>query len=92
MSPSASTRERWYIEFRRRRRKGVVVEGDVVIDDRPAAEVIAAHAERTGAELVAMTTRGRGPLSRLFRSSVPEEVVCRVGVPVLLTRHDGAPD
>jgi nucleotide-binding universal stress UspA family protein len=58
----------------------------VVVDDRPAAEAIAGYAERTGAELVALTTRGRGPLSRLFRGSVAEEVVCRVGVPVLLTR------
>jgi nucleotide-binding universal stress UspA family protein len=66
--------------------QGGTATGRVVIDDRPVAEAIAGYAERTGAELVALTTRGRGPLSRLFRGSVAEEVVCRVGVPVLLTR------
>ena len=57
----------------------------VVADDRPLAEAIAGYAERTGAELIALTTRGRGPLSRFFRSSVAEEVASRSGVPVLLT-------
>jgi nucleotide-binding universal stress UspA family protein len=62
----------------------------VVVDDRPVAEAIAAHAERTAAELIALTTRGRGPLSRLFRASVAEEVAARAGVPVLLT-HPRSP-
>jgi nucleotide-binding universal stress UspA family protein len=67
-------------------RQGATATSNVVIDDRPIAEAIAGYAERTGAELVALTTRGRGPLSRLFRGSVAEEVARRVGVPVLLTR------
>jgi nucleotide-binding universal stress UspA family protein len=66
--------------------RGATATTNVVVDDRPIAGVIAGYAERTGAELVALTTRGRGPLSRLFRGSVAEEVACRVGVPVLLTR------
>jgi nucleotide-binding universal stress UspA family protein len=66
--------------------EGAMTTGRVVVDDRPVAEAIAGYAVRTGAELVALTTRGRGPLSRLFRGSVAEDVVCRVGVPVLLTR------
>jgi nucleotide-binding universal stress UspA family protein len=77
---------------------GVKATANVVVDDRPVAEAIAAYAERTAAELIALTTRGRGPLSRLFRASVAEEVAARAGVPVLLTRprdpagarpHDG---
>jgi nucleotide-binding universal stress UspA family protein len=67
-------------------RQGDAATTSVVIDDRPVAEAIAGYAERTGAELVALTTRGRGPLSRLFRRSVAEQVARRVGVPVLLTR------
>jgi nucleotide-binding universal stress UspA family protein len=67
-------------------RHGLVATGHVVIDDRPVVDAITGYAERTGAELVALTTRGRGPLSRLFRGSVAEEVACRVGVPVLLSR------
>jgi nucleotide-binding universal stress UspA family protein len=66
--------------------RGVVATGSVVADDRPVAEAIAGYAGRTGAEMIALTTRGRGPLSRLFRGSVAEEVAGRVGVPVLLTR------
>jgi nucleotide-binding universal stress UspA family protein len=67
-------------------RQGATATSSVVIDDRAVAEAIAGYAERTGAELVALTTRGRGPLSRLFRGSVAEEVARRVSVPVLLTR------
>jgi nucleotide-binding universal stress UspA family protein len=67
-------------------RQGDTATSRVLIDDRSMAEAIAGYAERTGAELIALTTRGRGPLSRLFRGSVAEEVACRVGVPVLLTR------
>jgi nucleotide-binding universal stress UspA family protein len=68
-------------------RHGIAAVGSVVIDDRPVAEAIVGYAERTGAELIALTTRGRGPLSRLFRGSVAEEVACRTSLPVLLTRR-----
>ena len=64
---------------------GVEATVDVVADDRPVAKAIAVYAERTAAELIALTTRGRGPLSRLFRASVAEEVAVRASVPVLLT-------
>jgi len=67
-------------------RLGETATSSVVIDDRPVAVAIAGYAERTGADLIALTTRGRGPLSRFFRASVAEEVARRVGVPVLLTR------
>ena len=65
---------------------GVEATASLVVEDRPLAEAIAAYAERTAAELIALTTRGRGPWSRLFRASVAEEVASRVAVPVLLTR------
>ena len=67
-------------------RRGDTVTSSVVIDERSVAEAITGYAVRTGAELIALTTRGRGPLSRLFRGSVAEDVACRVDVPVLLTR------
>jgi nucleotide-binding universal stress UspA family protein len=67
-------------------RQGGTATSSVVTDDRSMPEAIAGYAERTGAELISLTTRGRGPLSRLFRGSVAEEVACRVRVPVLLTR------
>jgi nucleotide-binding universal stress UspA family protein len=66
--------------------QAVAARGTVVLDDRTTAEAIARHAERTGADLVALTTRGRGALSRLFRGSVAEVVVQQATVPVLLCR------
>lgn len=62
---------------------GGAVTARVVIDDRPVVDAIAEYAERIGAEVVAMTTRGRG---RLCRGSVANEVAGRVDVPVHLTR------
>ncbi len=66
-------------------RQGGTATSSAVVDDRSVAEAIAGYAERTGAELIALTTRGRGPLSRLFRGSVAEAVACRVDIPVLFT-------
>jgi len=50
-----------------------------------AAEIID-HVAFEGADLVAMSTHGRSGLSRLVVGSVAEEVVRKVGVPVLLFR------
>jgi hypothetical protein len=58
----------------------------VLIGDRPVAEAITDYAERSGVDLIALTTRGRGALSRLFRGSLAEEEVQRSGVSLLLCR------
>jgi nucleotide-binding universal stress UspA family protein len=63
-----------------------VLEGDVV----PALE---AHALKSGADLVVMTTHGRGGLRRLALGSVADEMVRSLPLPVLLTRpREGALD
>jgi nucleotide-binding universal stress UspA family protein len=66
--------------------RGLAARTSVLIGDRPVADAITGYGEQSGADLIALTTRGRGALSRLFRGSVAEEVVQRSGVPVLLCR------
>jgi nucleotide-binding universal stress UspA family protein len=63
-----------------------------VLDD-PIGEAIVEYAQRSGTDLIVMTTHGRGPLSRLWLGSVADQVIRRAAVPVLLIRpHEGAPD
>lgn len=50
------------------------------------AQLILDQAQSIGADLVAMTTHGRGGLERLALGSVADEVVRRVHCPVLLVR------
>jgi nucleotide-binding universal stress UspA family protein len=61
-----------------------VVEGDVA----PALE---AYATAHGADLVVMTTHGRGPLGRFWLGSVADELVRHLPIPVLLVRPTDAP-
>jgi nucleotide-binding universal stress UspA family protein len=58
----------------------------VVSDERPVAEAIARYAELSGADVIVMTSRGRGPLSQLLRGSVAEATARRSPVPVLIGR------
>lgn len=63
-----------------------------VLDD-PIAAAIVQYAQRTGTDLIVMTTHGRGPLSRLWLGSVADQVIRRATMPVLLIRpREGAPD
>ncbi len=57
-----------------------LLEGPVV------AEMLGGQAAATKADLVVMTTHGRGPLSRLWLGSVADEMVRRATTPVLLVR------
>jgi nucleotide-binding universal stress UspA family protein len=63
---------------------GVAVE--CVQRDGPAAEVILAEAREQHADLVVMTTHGRGGIARVALGSVAEEVVRHAPCPVLLVR------
>lgn len=73
----------------RLRERGVTVA--VEQHDGPPAKLIVARARELGADLVAMTTHGRGGLDRLLLGSVADEVVRHATVPVLLVRarNDG---
>jgi nucleotide-binding universal stress UspA family protein len=57
------------------------------------AETLNGHAGSTGADLIVMTTHGRGPLSRFWLGSVADETIRRATLPILLVRpQETAPD
>jgi nucleotide-binding universal stress UspA family protein len=58
----------------------------------PPAPALAEHATSVGADLVVMTTHGRGPLSRFWLGSVTDGLLRRCPVPMLVLRPaDAAP-
>jgi nucleotide-binding universal stress UspA family protein len=64
-----------------------LLEGPVI------AEMLSGHAAATKADLVVMTTHGRGPLSRFWLGSVADEMVRRATPSILLVRpQEAAPD
>ncbi len=54
--------------------------------DGPVAEAILDYADRTAADLIAMSTHGRSGLGRWLMGSVAERVLHAAKVPVLLVR------
>jgi nucleotide-binding universal stress UspA family protein len=58
----------------------------------PPARCIARHAGEIGADLIVMTTHGRGGLRRVWLGSVADELIRTVQVPVLVVRprEDGS--
>jgi nucleotide-binding universal stress UspA family protein len=88
------TRQRAYLENLVRRAAATgqtqasfaVLEGDI-------APVLHKEADRVKADLVVMTTHGRGPVARFWLGSVADKLVRDVRVPLLLIRpSDAAPD
>jgi nucleotide-binding universal stress UspA family protein len=60
---------------------------------RPVAEAIRQHAEATNAELLVMTTHGRGPLTRFWLGSVADALVRQIPIPTVLVRsQEAAPE
>jgi nucleotide-binding universal stress UspA family protein len=56
-------------------------------------EALHGHAVAAGADLVVMTTHGRGPLARAWLGSVADVLIRHLRVPVLLVRpREGGPD
>lgn len=62
------------------------VDPRLLVAEQPAAASILWYAEKHDADLIALETRGRGPLSRLFRGSVADQVARRSTTPVLVVR------
>jgi nucleotide-binding universal stress UspA family protein len=60
--------------------------------DSPVAPAIADYARRKNVDLVAMTTHGRGPLTRVWLGSVADQLIRTLTIPVLVIRpREGAP-
>ena len=63
------------------------------VEDGFTVDAILGQARKVTADLIVMTTHGRGPLSRAFLGSVADELVRRSPIPVLLIRpQDALPD
>jgi nucleotide-binding universal stress UspA family protein len=71
------------------RAKGLRVDTQVRTGD-DAVEEILAGARDVGADLIAMTTHGRGGLGRLLFGSVAEAVLRQADIPVFLMRQTKA--
>lgn len=56
-----------------------------LLDGEPS-EAVAAHVERSGADLVVMSTHGRGGLERAWLGSIADRLIRRIAVPLLLVR------
>lgn len=69
--------------------KGLRVRTLVTMGD--PAEEICRVALVEGADLIAMSTHGRGGLGRLMFGSVAEQVIRRAGIPVLMIRMTRVP-
>jgi nucleotide-binding universal stress UspA family protein len=80
-----------YLEDVERRLRGAGVEVAHRRLEGPAGEAIVAEAQRWGADLIAMTTHGRGGFDRLVHGSVASYVAHHAPCPVLLVRPDTAP-
>ena len=52
----------------------------------PVPETIAQHASTSGADLLIMTTHGRGPLARVWFGSVADSLVRKSSIPILFVR------
>jgi len=57
---------------------------ETAVLDGPVAPALQAHAAEHGIDLVVMTTRGRGGMSRWLMGSVADQLLRRITVPVLL--------
>jgi len=61
--------------------------------DGSAVDAILGRAREVAADLIVMTTHGRGPVSRAYLGSVADELIRRCPIPVMLVRaHEALPD
>jgi nucleotide-binding universal stress UspA family protein len=90
MDAEGARQEQLYLEGAARRLSAVapVPVSAAVVASVPGleAEAILERAGAAGADLIVMSTHGRGPLGRLALGSVADEVVRRAFLPVLLVR------
>jgi nucleotide-binding universal stress UspA family protein len=87
LDQEARAREQTYLtSIVERVRKSVNVPVTGTLLDGPVADALETHLEQTGADLVVITTHGRGPMSRFWLGSVADHLMRRLHVPVLLVR------
>ena len=76
-----------YLDETAKRLKPVAPFGvDTSVLEGNIGECLLKHGTRTGADLIVLTTHGRGPLSRYWLGSVADELVRQATIPLLLIR------
>lgn len=68
----------------------VSIQATATLLEGSVADTIACHQAAVGADLLVMTTQGRGPLARFWLGSVSDELVRQAGIPILFVRPPGA--
>lgn len=90
LDQEARAREQSYLSSivdRLRQSANIPVTGTLL--DGAVADALHAHIESSGADLVVITTHGRGPVSRFWLGSVADHLMRRLHVPVLMVRPSG---
>jgi nucleotide-binding universal stress UspA family protein len=67
-------------------RSSSVAVSTALVEGIPVADALVREVQAAGADLVVMTTHGRGPLIRLWLGSIADELVRQCPVPLLLVR------
>ena len=80
------SQEKYLDQVARRIEAASAVKVVKLVDDGEIASTVRAQAVRNNADLIVMTTHGRGPLGRFWLGSVADELVRESPVPVLLMR------
>jgi len=87
LDQEARAREQTYLtSIVERVRKSVNVPVTGSLLDGAVAEALETQVEQSGADLVVITTHGRGPMSRFWLGSVADQLMRRLHVPLLLVR------
>jgi nucleotide-binding universal stress UspA family protein len=87
LDQEARAREQTYLHsIVERVRKAVNVPVTGTLLDGPVADALEVQVEQSGADLVVITTHGRGPMSRFWLGSVADQLMRRLHVPMLLVR------
>jgi nucleotide-binding universal stress UspA family protein len=87
LEPKSRNQERAYLEavVQKLSAAGAASSSSALVEG-PMLDALCEHVVETKADLVVMTTHGRGPLSRFWLGSVADGLVRRLTVPLLLIR------
>lgn len=87
-------RERAYVDAVVKRLTAVAhISSSSALLDGPVADAISQHAASIGADLLIMTTHGRGTLARFWLGSVADTLVRQASIPIFLVQpKEAAPD
>jgi nucleotide-binding universal stress UspA family protein len=92
MERQVRERELGYLEsVARRLRNGSGLHVDCALLNGTIAPSLEDYVERTGTDLVVMTSHGRGGLGRIVLGNVADQLVRRITVPVLVIRPEQSP-